>query len=357
MTREINPTKIKHIEHLDDMVLYHPGKCLQHLDNLEAGLEYSTLKWDGSPSIIIGKGFVSTKSYFNKTPLKLRTYDEILAQNFSTELTVIMYIALRYSETIKDGIVYQGDVMFCPGNKVQTDSEITFGLNLIKYTVEKADPDVIRFTAAKVAPYEEIKKAHLGIAFHTAYDAGTSEKIPFDLVPESTDDVYVFEPYKVQLKAEPSVLDDIRETVLSIKEFQETCSMDLKLYHELFRKYKTQSLSLYNDVARYDPDGFEKFCMQSMIPKLLEGAHQARKNNLEKMMELNNVLQKCKKYFQYLCAFTYKAQNLVLMNIDAVKDYYIQANHEGLVISTNEYTIKYVNKYQFTKLNNEKRAK
>lgn len=354
MTREINPNKITHIEHLDDMVLYNPSKCLQHLKNLESGIEYGTLKWDGSPSIVIGKGFVSTKSYFNKTPLKLSTYDEILAQNYSTELSLILYIALSYSSTISTDNVYQGDVMFCPGNKVQTENDITFGLNLIKYSVHKPDPDVQRFTTAPVAPFEEIKRAHLGIAFHTMYDS-TGKRVPI-VLPKSTDDVFIFDEYRVQLQAEPEALLDLASVVQEIDEFQKM-NTDLDLYHDLFRKYKTQSLSLYNDVARYDLEGFEKFCFQCLSTKLQEGSYQARANNLDKMQKLNTLLKTSKKYFQNLCAFTYKAQMLVIKNLEELNKYYINAKHEGVVISTADYTIKYVNKYEFTKLNNAKRAK
>ena len=352
MTREINPRKITHIEHLDDMVLYNPELCLKHFEKVLNGSERATLKWDGAPSIIIGKkdgtGFVSTKSFFNKTPLKLQTYDEILSQNFSTELSVIMFIALKFSESIKDNIVYQGDVMFCPGNKVQTDTEIKFGLNLVKYKVLS---DYREFNA--------IKNANLGIAFHTSYDYSGSEvsKIPFDILPDNTEDVYVFEPSYYTLSSDHETIQDLTDDVLRIQMFQNETSCDLKVFHELFRKYKTMSLKLYDDVARYNPDEFEKFCFQCTAPKLFEGAYQARENCLAKLQELNTTIKKCRKYFQMLCAFTYKAQKLVIKNLEETNSYCIEAQHEGLVVSTGEYTIKYVNKYQFTKLNNDKRVK
>lgn len=353
MTREINPTKINHIEHLDDMVLYNPDLCIQHLERVQAGLEYATLKWDGSPSIIVGKkdgkSFVSTKSFFNKEPLKLSTYDEIIERNYSTELSVIMFIALKFAESINDNIVYQGDVMFCPGNnKNVQDDKITFGLNLIKYYVTPACPN-----------FNKIKNANLGIAFHTAYDYSedTVTKIPFDILPECTEDVYVFESYCINLHHNQFSFQDLTDEVLRIKLFQESASCDLKVFHELFRKYKTQSLKLYDDVARYNPDEFEKFCFQCTAPKLFEGSHQARENCLAKLQELNTVLKKCRKYFQMLCAFTHKAQAHVIHNVGYTQGYFIEAEHEGLVVSTNQYTIKYVNKYEFTKKNNDKRVK
>ena len=355
MTREINPNNIKHIEHLDDMVLYDTNKCLQHLENVESTEEYGTLKWDGSPSIVLGKGFVSTKSYFNKTPLKLSTYEEILSQNFSTELSMILFIALNYSNTIQTDNVYQGDVMFCPGNKIVTDSEITFGLNLIKYSVHKTDPDVQRFTFAPVVPYEPIKRAHLGIAFHTMYNPDGA-RVPV-VLPASTEDVYVFDEYKVKIAGEPELLLELSNLCEEIEKFQYSNFGKLKEYHELFRKYKTYSLSKFNEVVHKDVAHFEKFCFECMSPKLLEGSYQARHNTLEKMQELNTLLKKSKKYFYDLCDFTYRAQMLVLKNIEQTGNHFIRAKHEGLVISTQEYTIKYVNKFEFTKLNNEKRAK
>lgn len=352
MTRQINPSRINHIEHLDDMVLYSPELCMKHLEKVLAGTERASLKWDGSPSIIVGKKdlvpFVSTKSFFNKTPLLLKSYDEILSQKFSTELSVIMFIALKFAESINDNIVYQGDVMFCPGNKIVSETDITFGLNLVKYKVRSSYRE-----------FNAIKNANLGVAFHTSYDYSDAEvqKIPFDILPDNTTDVYVFEPSYFTLSAEPETIQDLTDEVLRIQMFQNETSCDLKLFHELYRKYKTQSLKLYSDVSRYNPDEFEKFCFQCTAPKLFEGAHQARENCLAKLQELNTTLKKCRKYFQMLCSFTYKAQKLVIQNLEETNSYCIEAQHEGLVVSTDEYTIKYVNKYEFTKKNNDKRVK
>lgn len=364
MTRELNSPVLKHIEHLDDMVMYSPELTIKHLQDVKKGtLEYS-LKWDGSPSIVFGKmngiAFVSTKSFFNKTPVLYSANDEILRAGLSTELSIIMMVTLNYAQYLNvKNIAYQGDVMFCPGNLKVHETYVEFGLNLIKYSVLKKSPE-----------FDSIKDALVGIAVHTRYeihhsfDGFSCKKQIFKHAPKSTTDVYIFEHITDTLynptgwsddEGEPGIVDDLIEHAQELMDYQQSTQYNLTKYHEMFRKFKTKCLMDENSPVVYDPEGFAKLCFETVSTKLFEDStHKVRSNCIQKLTELNDMLEDTGDYFLNLCRFTSKAQELVKLNIRTI-DTSIIAQHEGLVVSTSEYMVKYVDKNNFTYLNNLKR--
>lgn len=358
MTRQLKNKSNTHIEHLEDTVLYNPDITIKHLNKVQSGTETSTLKWDGAPSIVLGKfdniAMVGTKSFFSKKETNYVSTDEIVEARLSSELSYILILALSYAKVyINEGQLIQGDVMFCTDDKFVQDDKIQFGLNLIKYTVPKDLPE-----------YELIKNAKIGIAFHTEYDEDYNSS-PIKELPESSDIVYVFEKYHCTLEDDEhpyfecstycSMLLDYAQ---KIKKFQGQTLVDLTEYHELYRKYKTMRLRYFDMVCSGDHEDFEKFCFEELSKKLFNTEHKylARQNALEHMIEFNKVLKETSKYFMLLSAFTFTAQQLVVHNLESTKEHNISAEHEGLVVSTDEYIIKYVDKKKFTKLNNSKRT-
>jgi len=140
--------------------------------NASSGVDV-TVKWDGAPAVFAGidpsdgQFFVAKKGIFNKNPMVYKSHEDIDADT-SGDLNAKLKIA--FTEMSKLGItdVVQGDIMFS-GNDVKNETidgkkYITFHPNTILYAIN-ADSE-----EAKV-----IKKAKIGIVFHTSYSGGSFE--------------------------------------------------------------------------------------------------------------------------------------------------------------------------------------
>lgn len=131
-----------------------------------------TVKWDGAPAVFVGidprdgKFFVAKKGVFNKEPKVYKTEEDVRADT-SGELADKLVISLKeFSKLgIKSG-VYQGDLMFTPGDvkkeKIDGNDYYTFQPNTIVYAVP-VKSDLGR----------SISRATIGVVWHTTY-TGTS---------------------------------------------------------------------------------------------------------------------------------------------------------------------------------------
>jgi len=180
----ITEQKNTHMTHLEDQVIYGGVKgardailALRALRDMLAGNASSgvdvTVKWDGAPAVFAGidpsdgQFFVAKKGIFNKNPMVYKSHEDIDSDT-SGDLNAKLKIA--FTEMSKLGItdVVQGDIMFS-GNDVKNETidgkkYITFHPNTILYAIN-ADSE-----EAKV-----IKKAKIGIVFHTSYSGGSFE--------------------------------------------------------------------------------------------------------------------------------------------------------------------------------------
>jgi len=180
----ITEQKNTHMTHLEDQVIYGGVKgardailALRSLRDMLAGSSTKavdvTVKWDGAPAVFAGidpsdgQFFVAKKGIFNKNPMVYKNHAEIEADT-SGDLQAKLKIA--FTEMSKLGItgVVQGDVMFS-GSDVKTETidgkkYVTFHPNTIAYAVD-ADSEEAK----------KIKKAKIGIVFHTSYSGGTFE--------------------------------------------------------------------------------------------------------------------------------------------------------------------------------------
>ena len=175
-----------HLEHLEDEILNFGvagGRSainfLRSLRDMFAGDNKKklnvTVKWDGAPAIFAGphpetgEFFVAKKSLFNKTPKYYTSIAEInsdldgdLASKFRTSF--IEFSKLDMTE------ILQGDLMFTKEDLATMDlegvSHYTFQPNTILYAVEKD---------SKIG--EEIKKANIGIVWHTTYKGKTIQDL------------------------------------------------------------------------------------------------------------------------------------------------------------------------------------
>lgn len=175
--------KNTHMVHLEDLVLDHGYagvvKALQVASGVRNTLAKGkgkrgkvTVKWDGSPAIIAGidpedgKFFIGTKSAFAKASKKIKRLGDVdkyysEQQDLASKLTA----AFNYLRKLGISGILQGDLMFTE-NDVQRqviDGEeyLTFTPNTITYAVP------VESELGK-----KIKRAKLGIVFHTAYEGG-----------------------------------------------------------------------------------------------------------------------------------------------------------------------------------------
>jgi hypothetical protein len=147
---------------------------LSHLQGKSKRKIGTTVKWDGKPTIFVGrhpntgKFFVGTKSIFNKEPKFNYTDHDIEMNHDSSGLVDILKRALKYTSKLGIKGILEGDFMFDSSSlkKGEIDGVMyyTFKPNNIKYAVE-IDSDLGR----------KIGQSVFGIVFHTRYDSLNSE--------------------------------------------------------------------------------------------------------------------------------------------------------------------------------------
>jgi hypothetical protein len=179
----LTESKNTHMEHIEDMI-FNEGSAgarrainsLRNLRDMLAGSSSqkvnATVKWDGAPAIFAGidpsdgKFFVAKKGIFNVSPKLYKTQADI-NRELSGELKDKFTIALReFSKLgIKQG-VYQGDLLFTKGDVAATtisdEKMFTFHPNTIVYAVP-----------ATSGLGQRIRKASIGIVWHTSYSGRT----------------------------------------------------------------------------------------------------------------------------------------------------------------------------------------
>jgi hypothetical protein len=216
--------KNTHMTHIEDRVLYGGVKgareaifALRGMRDMLAGKESkttdATVKWDGAPAIFAGtdptdgKFFVAKKGIFNKNPKVYKTNKDI-DNDTSGDLNAKLKVALRELEKLGIKNVVQGDLLFTNDVEKETidgETYYTFQPNTIVYAVR-----------TKSLLGQKIKKAKIGIIFHTTYTGKDFESMQAN--------------YKVDVgsfKKSPSIffddagLKDVSGTLLSQAETDE----------------------------------------------------------------------------------------------------------------------------------------
>lgn len=181
---EAKEGKNLHLEHLEDEVL-NGGvsgtrgaiSFLQSLRDMLAGHATGrsvnlTTKWDGAPAIFAGtnpengKFFVGTKGVFAQNAKLNYTNADIDANHPASGLNSKLKVALRYLPELGINGVMQGDMMFTSSDlkseTIEGKSYITFQPNTIVYAIPEDS------SLAK-----QIKAAKMGIVWHTTYNGNT----------------------------------------------------------------------------------------------------------------------------------------------------------------------------------------
>ena len=182
---EAKEGKNLHLEHLEDEVLNNgingtraAINFLRSLRDMLAGSSKKsvnvTVKWDGAPAVFAGinpendKFFVGTKGVFNANPKVNYTEADIDANHSAPGLNSKLKVALKHLPKLGIKNVLQGDMMFTQDDlsteTIDGKSYLTFQPNTIVYAVPKESSD-------------KIKKAKMGIVWHTTYTGDTLQSM------------------------------------------------------------------------------------------------------------------------------------------------------------------------------------
>jgi hypothetical protein len=178
--------KNTHLEHVEDDIINRGSKggenainFLKSIRNMLAGSSGKkvnmSVKWDGAPAIICGinpengQFFVGTKAVFNVNP-KINYTTSDIRRNHSGDLADKLTIALRELKKLNISGILQGDFLFSKSDlktaTIDGESMITFTPNTITYAVP-VDSDIGK----------KIKRARMGIVFHTSYSGKTMKDL------------------------------------------------------------------------------------------------------------------------------------------------------------------------------------
>jgi hypothetical protein len=180
----ITEQKNTHMTHIEDKVLYggvdgtrQAILALRALRDTFAGEHDGkvSVKWDGAPAIFAGtdprdgKFFVAKKGIFNKNPKVYKTNADI-DEDTEGSLNKKLKTALAYLPALGIRGVVQGDFLFTRDDiqtkKIKGTSYVTFHPNTIVYAIP-----------ANTEMAKEIKKAKLGIVWHTTYTGNSFESM------------------------------------------------------------------------------------------------------------------------------------------------------------------------------------
>ena len=180
----ISEQKNTHMTHIEDKVLYGGVRgtreailALRSLRDTLGGVHDGSVsvKWDGAPAIFAGVDprngnfFVAKKGIFNKSPKVYYTAKDVDADT-SGDLAVKLKKALQYLPELGIKGVIQGDFLFDSSDvstsKIKGKSYVTFHPNTIIYAIP-ANTEM-----AKI-----IKKAKIGIVWHTTYNGNSFESM------------------------------------------------------------------------------------------------------------------------------------------------------------------------------------
>jgi len=182
----ITEEKNTHMTHIEDKVLYggvngtrQAINALRQMRDMAGGYHEgkASIKWDGAPAIFAGTDpndgefFVAKKGIFNKNPKVYKTNKDI-DDDTSGDLNAKLKLALRHLPKLGIKGVVQGDFLFDKSDikvkKIHGEKYLTFHPNTIVYAVPmETDKHAVA----------EIKRAKMGIVWHTTYSGNTFESM------------------------------------------------------------------------------------------------------------------------------------------------------------------------------------
>ncbi len=349
----------KHIAHIEDAILIDGIKgverSLQFFWKLLIGQLTLTTKIDGSPAIVFGcdpldnQFFVSTKSFFNKTPLLYKTEEDLwLIEDES--LRQKLRVCLQYLEEICPTTgYYQADFLFTLDDLFWVEAKKCFQPNVLQYGLD----------------YSYLKDTKVGVCIHTCYDE--KGDMSFDNIPrQSTQNVFVLDNrahfYYDKMNLSP-VFEQFRRLdkkwLDRFMEHPELSSLVLKFFNNKIREGETISH------PRYDYE-IKQYITQYYIEKI--GSMKSPVGKARQQKLLDNVVEIFKNDpnygFNALLHFMNKMKVLKLKCINSISNNtpmsvwvefkdgrFKSTQHEGYVLSDGSDVYKLVDREQFSYYN------
>lgn len=297
---------MSHLPHLED-VLLEEGSFALHQRLHE--MTNASLKWDGI-AVVCGTDehgqFVSTNSYFNKTPKLYRSINDI------NEL--VPHEALRhklislYNNHPGSDKVNLGDLLWYPGSWMMLDSHLVTLSNIIQYHIP------LEF----VNEYDQV-----GVAWHTDISGNGLFESPF----------YIEVSPSYPLNYTPNPVFD---------------SLITPKFTEVMKKFLMKNIM--NQVYSIDEqiEDIDTIVDNLKKPEEYQQVKECIKDNfrliIHEIQEVMNVKH------GILFDFNNEIQNLGIKTRVVVDDWPFDCNHEGFV-SDGEKPLKFVDRYQFSRLN------
>lgn len=374
------PTHNSHLDHIEDLFIRHGHEgmtrtvdVLTKMNDFLNGKKHSNYhvrtKYDGI-GIVWGthpdtkQFFVGTKSFFNKTPKVNYTAKDIKVNHGSTPgLSAKLKHALEHLPKItpKTG-VFQGDLMFTPGDVVAGEKDLSFSPNTLTYNVDKESAEGKRLSAAKI-----------GIAPHTYYVKGQDDLLhaKYDLNLHQFarhPDVHIFDP-TVKLK---NTLQEASYSGTHQKHFASALAKAQEHYKKYLQTGGAENIADHKDLLvgyinrtvkeKRDPSsaGYTSF-LNSQFKKRIEGLKMDKsKQNLKKQLaaEIQNITQR-KATFDSLFQTHKHIQTAKthLVNALSKNSPYREtilgnkSKPEGFVVSYNDKPVKLVDRHHFSAAN------
>ena len=189
------------MDHFEDRIVLAKKNPIHWIDDIVAGKVQWSRKWDGAPSIFVGRDdkgiYVAKKSILNKEPKLYHTNEDIEADlGKDSELGDKLATVLMTMEecNLQVGDLVQGDLLFTRGDVTQDQGKNRFQANTIVYTT---DNDITGYWT--------------GIVWHTNY-INQQAHYGWD-IKSMVGDPFGLYHFNAQDEIEP--LDDDTKTLLS----------------------------------------------------------------------------------------------------------------------------------------------
>ena len=388
--------KNTHLEHLEDEIINNGTKgaktAIEFLKSikqmLQGGKGGSTVsvKWDGAPAVFCGinpengKFFVGTKSIFNKTP-KINYTNTDISRNHGGQLADKLKVALKYLPKLNIKGIIQGDLLFTDDKKnavVDGQKSIIFTPNTITYAVP-----VVKSGFFGSSLYDSVRKAKIGIIFHTSYSGSTMAGLKASFganvksLSKNSNVFYDDANYKQSedpgfTSGEESAFDNIIKMaegsaykagafIDKIKKDKGPLSLGIQL-KTFFNTYIRQGTKIENTSKLVN--NFEVFFRSRLKKEIDSKKTQATKQKYEEILEAGMKILRANKdglYFAIATYITFQSAKAVLLKrlntIQSIGSFlrtsngYKVTNPEGYVAIQKGGAVKLVDRLEFSKAN------
>ena len=389
--------KNTHLEHLEDEIINNGTKgaktSIEFLKSIKKMLQGGkggssiSVKWDGAPAVFCGinpengKFFVGTKSIFNATP-KINYTNSDIKKNHGGALADKLMIALKYLPKLGIKGILQGDLLFTSSDKktavVDDQKSIVFTPNTITYAVP-----VVKSGFFGSSLYDNIKKAQIGIIFHTSYSGktmkGLSASFGASVSGLKKNKSIFFDDAMYKQSADPgfssseeTAFDNIIKMaqgsaykagafIDKIKKDKGPLSLGIQL-KTFFNTYIRQGSSITNTKAL--ANNFEVYFIKKLQKEIDDKKTQATKQKYEEIKEVGMKILRADReglYFAIATYITFQSAKAVLLGklntIQGIgsflrtKNGYKVTNPEGYVAIKGSGAVKLVDRLEFSRAN------